>query len=303
MAKISIKKKKSPIAREQLILGWIFIAPILFGTTLHFCLAGSSLYNSFFEYDYANPPGKWVGFRNYIDTLTSPLLWTQIKNTLIMYGWTLLLNFPVPIIQAILLNEIAGKKRNVLRYLYILPCAIPAMSGMAVWRYIFDPDSGVLNSLIGFFGIPPQTWLYDEKLIHFTLAIPGMMGGGMGFLMYLIVIEGVPKEMYEAAEVDGATRWQQLIKMTLPNIAYMVKLQLLLNVMSCLMSFDSQYIYTDGSGGPNKAAETVVFGIYNKAYDLLQYDKAMATSIILMGFMLILLLLRNIATKYWLKEE
>ena len=214
------------------------------------------------------------------------LFWPQLKNTFILWGYSLCFGFITPIIQALFLNEIKGKPRSFARYLYVLPAAVPGVAGLAVWRYIWNPDSGIANMIIGFFGVKPQTWLLDEKLIKLTLSLPGLLGGGLNLLVYLIAIEGVSPELYEAASLDGATRFKSLIFITLPQITYMISIQLLLSISGSLLAFDTPYIMTDGSGGPNGAATTVVFGIYNKAYTELQYGQAMATSIVLLIIML-----------------
>ena len=101
------------------------------------------------------------------------------------------------------------------------------------------------------------------------------------------------EELYEAAALDGATRFKMMLFITLPQIGYMISIQLLLSISGSLLAFDTPYIMTDGSGGPNGAATTVVFGIYTKAYTELQYGQAMATSIILLIVMLAMTLVKQ----------
>ena len=120
-----------------------------------------------------------------------------------------------------------------------------------------------------------------------------ILGGGLTLLIYLIAIEGVNPELYEAAALDGATRFKMMLFITLPQIAYMISIQLLLSISGSLLAFDTPYIMTDGSGGPNGAATTVVFGIYTKAYTELQYGQAMATSIILLTITLTMTLVKQ----------
>ena len=210
-----------------------------------------------------------------------------------MWAFSLCFGFLTPIVQALLLNEIKGKPRTLARYLYVLPAAVPGVAGLAVWRYIWNPDSGIANMLIGAVGIPPQSWLLDEKLLKLTLSLPGLLGGGLTLLVYLIAIEGVNPELYEAAALDGATRFKMMWFITLPQIAYMISIQLLLSISVSLLAFDTPFIMTDGSGGPNGAATTIVFGIYTKAYTELQYGQAMATSIILLIITLFMTLVKQ----------
>lgn len=273
----------------------VFIFPAaLFIFTFKYVMSAQSLIYSFFNYDYLSPPGEFVGFKNYAAILAKDsLFWPQLKNTFILWLYSLCFGFITPIIQALLLNEIKGKPRTIARYLYVLPAAVPSVAGLAVWRYIWNPDSGIANMLIGLFGVKPQTWLLDESLIKLTLSLPGLLGGGINLLIYFIAIEGVDAELYEAASLDGATRFKSMLFITLPQISYMISIQLLLSISGSLLAFDTPYIMTDGSGGPNGAATTVVFGIYNKAYTELQYGQAMATSIVLLIIMLIMNLVKQ----------
>lgn len=259
-----------------------------------YVMSAQSLIYSFFNYDYVSPPGVFVGLKNYVAVLAKDsLFWPQLKNTLILWAYSLCFGFLTPIIQALLLNELTGKSRSLARYLYVLPAAVPGVAGLAVWRYIWNPDSGIANMIIGAFGIGPQTWLLDESLIKLTLSLPGLLGGGLNLLIYLIAIEGVNPELYEAAALDGATRFKMMLFITLPQITYMISIQLLLSISGSLLAFDTPYIMTDGSGGPNGAATTVVFGIYTKAYTELQYGQAMATSIILLSITLTMTLVKQ----------
>ena len=285
--------------RERQIKDFLVAAAFIFPGMLcvfifKYVMSAQSLIYSFYNYDYLSPPGIFVGFKNYAAVLAKDsLFWPQLKNTLILWAYSLCFGFITPIIQALLLNELKGKGRSLARYLYVLPAAVPGVAGLAVWRYIWNPDSGIANMLIGAFGIKPQTWLYDEKLIKLTLSLPGLLGGGLTLLVYLIAIEGVNPELYEAAALDGATRFKMMLFITLPQIAYMISIQLLLSISGSLLAFDTPYIMTDGSGGPNGAATTIVFGIYTKAYTELQYGQAMATSIILLCITLTMTLIKQ----------
>ena len=290
-----VSKGKQLRRRKDCLIAAAFICPgMLCIFIFKYVMSVQSLLYSFFEYDYLSPPGEFIGFKNYAAVLAKDsLFWPQLKNTMILWAYSLCFGFLMPIIQALLLNEIKGKPRSLARYLYVLPAAVPGVAGLAVWRYIWNPESGIANVIVGVFGIKPQTWLLDENLIKLTLSLPGLLGGGLTLLIYLIAIEGVNPELYEAASLDGATRFKMMLFITLPQIAYMISIQLLLSISGSLLAFDTPYIMTDGSGGPNGAATTVVFGIYTKAYTELQYGQAMATSIILLGLTLTMTLIKQ----------
>lgn len=291
-------RTKKKHKRQRIFLAMLFILPAtILIYFFSYYLAGQSMLYSLFDYDYRNPPGIFVGLDNYIALFKSEVFWRQVRNTISMFLWGMAFGFFTPILQALLLNETQGKLRGVLRYLYLIPTALPTVAMSAIWRYIWDPDAGLANQILSLFHIAPKSWLYDENLIRMTLNIPTLMGGGMQMLIYLVAIEGIDMEIYESAILDGASRFKRLIYITIPNMSFMIKLQFLLSMTHCLTVFDTPYIMTDGSGGPNKAAETIVFGIYNRAFDSLQYGTAMATSVVLMVFTAIILLIKNVIEK------
>lgn len=205
---------------------------------------------------------------------------------MILFAYSILLGFWVPIVQALLLNE-TTKGKGLLRYLYVLPAAVPSVAGLAIWRYIWNPEAGLANVLVNALGIPDQAWLLDENLIKLTLRLPGLLGGGIGMLIYLVAINNVSDELYEAAKIDGASNFRCVFSITLPNIKGIIGIQLLLSLSSSLLAFDDVYIMTGASGGPGGSASTLVFGIYMRAYDQLQYGQAMAMSCIVLVLTLI----------------
>ena len=290
-----IARGKRARKRKEFLLASAFILPgALCVFIFKYVMSAQSLIYSFFQYDYIDPPGIFVGFENYAAVLAKDsLFWPQLKNTMILWAYSLCFGFITPIIQALLLNEIKGKPRTLARYLYVLPAAVPGVAGLAVWRYIWKPDGGVANMLIGALGFAPKEWLLQEELVKLTLSLPGLLGGGLNLLIYLIAIEGVNPELYEAAALDGATRFKMMLFITLPQITYMISIQLLLSISGSLLAFDTPFIMLGKDGGPNGAAKTVVFGIYLKAYDEGQYGQGMATSMILLSITLTMTLIKQ----------
>ncbi len=295
--KTVLKKKKKIWNKEAIIVACIFILPVavrIFFTNYY--VSFESLIYSFFKYDYSKPTNStFVGLQNYITILKSDMFWLQVKNTLTLYLMGLLL-FPIPLIQAIFLNEIT-KGHKLLRFLYVVPCGLPAMAGYSVWTYIWNPEVGVANVLMEALGLARQTWLSDPKLIKWCLTIPGMVGGGMGVLTYLVVIQGVNPSLYEAAKVDGATSWQQVWYITLPNIMYYISISFVLGLTGMFSSFDGPYIMTNGTGGIEHSAETVIMGVYNRAYDLMQYGQAMAMSVTIVLITLVVVIISQTLKK------
>lgn len=297
-----IQKGRRARKIKDFLIAAAFILPgMLCVFFFKYVMSAQSLIYSFFNYNYKNPmQSTFVGLDNYIRVLAaSSWFWPQLKNTLIMWAFSLCFGFITPIIQALLLNEIKGKGRILARYLYVLPAAVPGVAGLAVWRYIWNYDAGIANMLVQLFGGDKVRWLGDPNVIKLTLTLPGILGGGLNLLIYLIAIEGISPELYEASALDGATRWKMMLFITLPQIAYMISIQLLLSISGSLLAFDTPYIMTDGSGGPGSppAATTIVFGIYTKAYQELDYGAGMAMSMLVLCMTLIMTFIKQTVEK------
>lgn len=291
------KKPRKKIFTERRVMAAVFLAPTVVSVVFFkYYMSASSLFSSLFNYDYANPPGQWVGLLNYINVFQSSMFWQQLWNTVALYLLGLVFGFWVPIVQALLLNEVV-KGKAVMRYLFVLPAAIPSVASMTLWRFIWEPDGGLANFLVTLFGGKAQTWLLDENWIKFCLTFPSIRGGGLNILIYLVAIESVDESILEAARLDGATRFQVVLRIILPNIAYMIGVQFLLSLSSSLLAFDNVYVMTDGTGGPNGSAKTLVFGIYSLAYERMQYGQAMATSIVVVIITLLFVGLKQFIQK------
>ena len=144
--------------------------------------------------------------------------WDSWKNTFILLALQLCMCFLIPLIQALLLNELI-RLQKCLTTLYILPALIPTSVNVIIWKWIWHPDYGVANQIVKFFGGEPQTWLSDPNLVKFCIIFPGVLGGGLTVLLYLSAIQGVSTDIMESAALDGCTGFGRIIHIILPNIS------------------------------------------------------------------------------------
>ena len=180
--------------------------------------------------------------------------------------------FLIPLIQALLLNELVRLKKC-LTTLYILPALIPTSVNVIIWKWIWHPDYGVANQIVKFFGGQPQTWLSDPNLVKFCIIFPGVLGGGLTVLLYLSAIQ-------ESAALDGCTGFGRIIHIILPNISFMIFIQLIMCVITTMQLLDVPYMYA--SGGPSGASTTQGIFIYNAFNQDLNYGRGSAASVILL---------------------
>ncbi len=284
MKETDAKTKRNSVAfRMKLKRFWIafsFIAPAgLFFIVFRYYTSFQSLVYSFFNYKFSDPPGNFIGFDNYIAVFSNPSFYNQLWNTVVLFLFGLAFGFWVPIVQALLLNELT-KGRGVIRYLYVVPAGIPSIAMLAVQKYIWDPTGGLANAILQLIGIESQGFLIDPDQVKICLRILGLLGGGVSMLIYYVAINNISDEFYEAAKVDGATRWRMMFSLTLPNMKNIIGIQLLLSLSSSLLAFDDIFVLTQG--GPGGASETIVMGIYNSIYYNSGYGIGMAMSVIVL---------------------
>lgn len=269
--------RKKYLSRKFAVI-CLFVVPCMaFYVAFRYWPFLQSLIFSFFRYDYMTPPGEWVGFTNYINALTSKLFWQTMWTTVKLFLLSLAFGFIIPILQALLLAEIKRGK-SALRYLYIIPAGIPSIATLAVWKYIWHPQGGLANALTSFLGFGTHDWLFEAGTSLFALRFSYILGGGLGMMIYFVAINNIDSEIYSAAKIDGANRWQQMFRITIPNILGTIGMQFLLSLTSGLLTFDDVYILTGGS----ETSQTVVMGIYRKAFSELNMGQGMAMSVIIM---------------------
>lgn len=242
---------------------------------------------SVYEWEIMNPPGNLTGIENYNRAFSSATFWTSWSNTLELLFIGFLLGFWPPLLQAIFLSNIK-RGQWIFRVLYLLPFVVPAVAQFTVWKWIYDQDYGVLNSILG----RQDAWLGDAGLVKLSLCFPMLLGGGIGVFIYLAAIKGIPKELFEAAELDGAGPFRQLIHILLPRIKYVIVIQLILAIAQGFQVLDKILVLTEG--GPAGASTTVAFTIYHYAFRTYEigYGAAIAVTLFIAVFAITAIQLR-----------
>ncbi|MFI3172175.1 MAG: sugar ABC transporter permease [Eubacteriales bacterium] len=277
------KSKKSTIGSiktSTYITGWIFLIPGIIATIwLRYYPIAKVFYMSLFNYNAINPPGTFVGLDNYKNLFNTSAYWDAWQNTFIFLLLNIVLIFWVPLVQAIFLNEIV-RGRKIFTTIYLTTTLIPMSINVIIWKYIWHPDYGLANEIFKFFGGDAQLWLSDPSLTKFAIIFPGIVGGGVGVLLYLAAIQGISSDIYEAASLDGCTGFSKIRFIVLPNIRFIIIIQLILACITSMQILDVPFQYT--SGGPNGASTSMGIFIYDSIYTTLSYGKAAAASVTLL---------------------
>ena len=268
------------------IIPWLFVLPALaFTFIFRYYNMGRAFWISLHNYDIGKPPGDFIWFGNYIVLIKDPNFWNSVKNTFIYIILTLVLVFIVPIIQAIFLSEL-DRGRGIFSSLYLIPAVIPLSVTVILWKWIFNPNFGIANSLMDLLGLPHQAWYSDPGLTKFCIVLPGIIGGGFVVLLYLSAIMGISRDLYESAQIDGCSGFKKLYYITLPNISFMIMIQLIMTVVATSQILDSVFQFT--LGGPNNASASTAYYSFDLFNNRLIFGKSTAAAFIMMFFIAII---------------
>lgn len=273
------KEASTKNSRRSMLIAWAFVAPALIcALLLRYYPLFQTFYLSFFDYDFVNPPGKFVGIENFLYIFQDSFFIQACWNTLVFFGLSIIFTFFIPIIQAIFLNEIV-KGRRIFSTMYLLTAVIPMSVNVIIWKWIWHPSYGMANSILGFFGIQPSLWLSDPNLTKFAIIFPGILGGGTAVLLYLAAILNSPSEIIEASQIDGCGGWRRIFKIVIPNIKFLVLIQFVFLIITSMQLYDVPYQYA--SGGPVGASTSVGLYIYKTFYNDALLGRSNAAALVL----------------------
>lgn len=242
----------------------------------------------------------WVGLDNFRAVLTDPLLPTVLRNTAWFAVLALVFGYPVPLVGAVLMSELRRRKGfySVLAY---LPVVVPPVVAVLLWKFFYDPrPEGVFNTVLGWVGLGPYPWLADATWAMPSLVLEATWAAAGGtVIIYLAALISVPAELYDAAEVDGASVWRKLWHVTLPQLRGVLFITLILQVIGTAQVFLEPFLFTNG--GPNHATETIMLRVYNLAFANLgnNFGQATALSLLLAAFLAVMSLLYFRLTRSW----
>ncbi len=223
---------------------------------------------------------RWVGFENIAKVLADPLLATAIGNTALFAGLALVIGFPVPVLFAAVMAEMR-RSQQLASVLAFLPVIIPPVVSVLLFKVFYDPrDTGLLNQIIGVFGLGPVGWLQNSATAMLSLVVVVTWSAfGSATIIYLAAITTIDRALYDAAEIDGASILRRFWHVTLPQLRGTMLVLLLLQIIGTFQVFTEPFLLT--SGGPNNATVTVLMLIYRYAFVYGNFGMATALSVML----------------------
>jgi multiple sugar transport system permease protein len=258
-------------------VAYLFLLPalLLFGLVTWFPIAQTVIY-SFQNVNLQGFQG-WAGLSNYDRMLGDPLFVTAWTNTLSYVLLSLILGAMVPIVLALMINEMR-RLSSIFQLLVYLPALIPVAVALIVWRQIYAPEGGILNSLLKIISIPPQLWLQNPLLAKPAIVIiMTWIGAGGTTLIYMSALREIPPEIFEAAELDGISPFQRIWYLALPLMSSRIQIMVVLQIIAVAQVFTEPFILT--SGGPANSTLSPVLEIYQTAFNRSDFGLASAWSV------------------------
>ena len=259
-----------------LVLGIFSIYPILY-----------SGYLSLHDWDGFSPERNFVGLQNYLDLFNSAQFWHSLQITLIYVVSITVLSSVGGLFIALLLNSgIRGV--TFYRIIYFIPVVTATVAAATVWRYLLDPGSGLVNTLLRQIGVQGPAWLTDPRFALLAVILVGVWKRvGFNMVIFLAGLQTVPRAYYEAAMVDGANTRAQFRYITLPILAPTALLVAIMSLIDAFLVFDTVFVMSNGTGGPVGSTEVLGFILWREAFRYFNLGDASAVGWILFLIVLI----------------
>ncbi len=272
------RRRMSAAQRRDLRDGLLFTSPFIFGVLALW--VGPMLYSVFLilhRWNMLAPP-RFIGLGHFERMLNDPLVGKSLVNTAYYTFIGVPLQLVVAFALAVMLNQqIRGL--SVYRTVYYLPSITPAVAFAVVWVQILNPEFGVLNEVLHWFGLGPINWLFEPVWAKPALIIMSLWLTGFQMIIFLAGLQGVPQELQEAAEIDGANAWRRFLNVTIPIISPIIFFNMIIGIIASFQVFTTVFIMTDG--GPQNATLFMVLYIYRNAFELFRMGYAASLAWIL----------------------
>jgi multiple sugar transport system permease protein len=294
------KRRGSRLRRKEAVEGYLFMLPAVYGFlafTLLPMLASFML--SLTDYDLISAP-RWAGVANYTTMAKDPFFWRSLRVTLTYAVLNLPLGLVLALAVAILLNQRVPFVAF-WRTLYVLPTVLSGVAVAVLWRWLFNPEFGLLNVILRFFGIRGPNWLGSPQWALPSLVIMGLWGIGGGTLIYLSGLQSIPTDLYEAASIDGAGALGRFRNVTLPMLSPILLFNVVTGLIGTFQYFTEAYVLT--SGGPENATLFYMLYLYRNAFSYFQMGYASALAWTLFVIVVVLTLAVFKSTPMWVHYE
>jgi multiple sugar transport system permease protein len=294
------------VEKRNLRTGLLFVSPWLIGfLAFNLYPALASLYYSFTDFKILDPP-RWVGLANYVTMLADAQFWKSLTNT----AYLAIIGVPLSVLAALgialLLNVRHIVGISVFRTIFYLPVVLPTVATAVLWIWLLNPQYGLVNQGLSLIGIEGPKWFYDPDWAKQGIILMTIWGVGDVVVIYLGALQGVSRDLYEAAEVDGAGPWAKVRHVTIPMISPAILFNLVTGTIAAFQYFTQAYVISEGTVGRGSGAvggiqnSLLFYGLhlYNNAFRYFKLGYASALAWILM-----LIILATTVLMLWLSRR
>ncbi len=224
--------------------------------------------------------GTWIGFKNFTDLGMSKLFWSSMQHTVIYAVFVVVAWISSSMVVASLIQPLSNRVQSLFRAAFYLPNVISIIVIALVWIWIFEPDYGFFNYVLGLFGVPKVLWLQNPDIALWSIVLSTVLViPGTGVVLYSAAIGSIPRDYYEAADVEGASALQKLIHITFPLLKPTTLYLMVIYTIAGFQIFERVFIMT--GGGPINATTTIVQLIFQTAFNDFNFGRASAEALIL----------------------
>lgn len=276
-------------SRNEFIWGWLFILPTMIGLIiLNIIPIFQTIYQSFFKTGDFGKGNIFIGLENYRNLIEDQAVWQSLINTVKYAMIEVPFSITIGLAAAVLLNR-KMRGRTVFRTIFFLPMvAAPAAVAM-VWRWMYNSKFGLLNYLFGKLGLEPVNWISDPKIAIISIAIVGIWSViGYNMVLFLAGLQEIPKDFYEAAEIDGASPIRQFFHITVPLISPTMFFVCVTRIIAAFQIFDLIFMMMDTTNSALPKAQTLSYLFYK--YSFMQNNKGYGSAIVILLLVVILVI-------------
>ncbi len=282
--------------------GLLFCLPWLIGVTVFLIYPlAAAFYYSLCDYSVLLPP-VFIGLDNYADLVTDPLFWKSLYNTAYFAAGSVALGLVVSLTLALLLNS-KVKGLGLYRTLFFLPSLMPIVASSLLWLWMYNGQSGIINTGLRHLGIAGPAWLADPAWAKSAIVVMTVWGAGNAMVVYLAGLQDVPTSLYEAAIIDGAGFFQRLFNVTIPMISPVIYFNVVLSIIAGFQAFTQAFIMTGSTGAPERSTLFYVLNLYNVGFQDLRMGYASAMAWVLFIVILVLTFAATKLSQRWVTYD
>lgn len=296
------KRRRKPLSSRPGLVAMLMLAPALtiLGTFVFFPVV-YVVFLSFLDWDLISPDKQFVGLDNYVDLARSGEFRAVLLRTVVYSAATAAITLPLALLLAVFLNQ-KFRGRNIYRTILSSPFAVPLVGSAVIWLWLYDPSYGLINYLLSLIGVQGPTWLESSSTALLSVIIVSVWHYvGYYALLFLVGLQNIPAELYEAARIDGAGRWSEFWNITLPLLSPTVLFASTVSVIQSFQVFDQVYVLTNG--GPANSTTTLIFYLYEQGFRFFHIGTAAAVSVFLLLSLITFTILHLHFSRRWVHYE